>query len=166
MQTHKVAAITLALIALAGCSSGHKTTIVTNGGTVTTDTSADSKTTTITTQGSSLKVGQNAVDPAKLGLPVYPGASSAEGGGWAMQSKNGGGEMVTLTTTDSFDTVEAWYKSKMPAGSEAMNMKSGDTASAVFQVGKETDKEQRSVMINGEKDKTTITLTHAVKQGS
>jgi hypothetical protein len=166
MQTHKVAAITFALIALAGCSSGHKTTVVTNGGTVTTDTSADSKTTTITTQDSSMKVGQNAVDPAKLGLPVYPGASTAEGGGWAMQSKSGGGEVVTLTTTDSFDTVEAWYKSKMPADSETLNMKTGDTASAIFAEGKEGDKEQRSVMINGEKDKTTIMLSHSVKQGS
>ena len=165
MQAHKVAAITMVLIALAGCSSGHKTTVVTNGGTVTTDTSADSKTTTITSQGSSVKVGQNAVDPAKLGLPLYPGASTAEGGGWAMQSKSGGGEIVTLTTTDSFDAVEAWYKSKMPANSESINMKSGDTASAIFTVGKDADKEQRSVMINGEKGKTTIMLTHSVKQG-
>jgi hypothetical protein len=165
MQTHKVAAITLALIALAGCSSGHKTTIVTSGGTVTTDTSADSKTTTITTQGATETVGQNAVDPAKLGLPVYPGASTAEGGGWAMQSKTGGGEVVTMTTTDSFDAVEAWYKSKMPAGSETLSMKSGDTSSAMFAVGKEGDPEQRGVMINGEKGKTTIMLTHSVKQG-
>lgn len=165
MQTHKVAAITLALIALAGCSSGHKTTITTNGGTVTTDTSGDSKTTTITSQGASLKVGQNAVDPAKLGLPIYPGASTAEGGGWAMQSKSGGGEMVTLTTPDSFDSVEAWYKSRLPTGSESMNIKSGDTASAIFTVGKDSDQEHRSVMLNGEKGKTTITLTHDMKKG-
>jgi stress response protein YsnF len=111
-------------------------------------------------------VGQNVVDPAKLGLPVYPGASTAEGGGWAMQSKAGGGEMATLTTADTFDKVEAWYKSKMPADSESLSMKSGDTATAMFSVGKETDKEQSSVMINGEKDKTTITLTHQVKKGS
>lgn len=166
MQTYRVAAIAVALVALAGCSSGHKTTVVTNGGTVTTDTSADSKTTTITTQDASVKVGQNAVDPAKTGLPVYPGATTAEGGGWAMQSKNGGGEIVTMTTTDSFDAVEAWYKSKMPANSETLNMKSGDTASAEFTEGKEGDKEERSVMINGEKGKTTIMLSHSVKQGS
>jgi hypothetical protein len=166
MQTYRVAAIAIALVALAGCSSGHKTTVVTNGGTVTTDTSGDSKTTTITTQDASVKVGKNAVDPAKTGLPVYPGATTAEGGGWAMQSKNGGGEIVTLTTTDSFDAVEAWYKSKMPADSESLNMKTGDTASAVFTEGKEGDKEERSVMINGEKGKTTIMLSHSVKQGS
>lgn len=165
MQTRTVAALAVAILTLAGCSSGHKTTITTNGGTVTTDTSGDSKTTTITSQGASLKVGHNAVDPAKLGLPVYPGASTAEGGGWAMQSKSGGGEMVTLTTTDNFDAVEAWYKSKLPAGSESMNIKTGDTASAIFTVGKDSDPEHSSVMINGEKDKTTITLTHELKKG-
>jgi hypothetical protein len=165
MQTYRVAAIAIALVALAGCSSSHKTTVDTNGGTVTTDTSADSKTTTITTKDASVKVGQNAVDPAQTGLPVYPGATTAEGGGWAMQSKNGGGEIVTLTTTDSFDAVEAWYKSKMPANSETLNMKTGDTASAIFAEGKEGDKEERSVMINGQKDKTTIMLSHSVKQG-
>jgi hypothetical protein len=132
---------------------------------VTTDTSADSKTTTVTSQDAKVTVGQNAVDPATLGLPIYPGASTAEGGGWAMQSKEGGGETVTMTTTDSYDKVEAWYKSKMPAGSEPMNLKSGDTSSAMFVVGKDPDKEQSIVMINGEKDKTTITLTHRVKKG-
>lgn len=166
MQTRKVAAIALAILALSGCSSHHKTTVTTSGGTITTDTSGDSKTTTITAQGASVKMGQGAVDPAKLGLPVYPGATTAEGGGWAMQSKEGGGEMVTLTTSDSYDKVEAWYKAKMPADSEAMNMKSGDTAAAVFKVGKESDKDQSSVLINGEKDKTTITLTRSVKKGS
>jgi hypothetical protein len=165
MQMYKIAAIAVVALALAGCSSGHKTTIATSEGNVTTDTSSDAKTTTITTQSGSVKMGENAVDPASLGLPVYPGASTAEGGGWSMQSKEGGGQIVTLTTTDSFDAVEAWYKSKMPADSEAMNMKSGDSASAVFKVGKDTDSDQSTVMINGEKDKTTITLTHQ-KKGS
>jgi hypothetical protein len=166
MRTYKLAAIAIAVITLAGCSSGHKTTVVSSGGeTVTTDTDSD-KTTTVTTQGGSMKVGQNAVDPASLGLPVYPGATTAEGGGWAMQSKEGGGQMVTLTTTDPYDKVEAWYKSKMPANAESMNVQSGDTASAVFSVGKDSDKDQSTVMINGEKDKTTITLTHRVKKDS
>jgi hypothetical protein len=166
MHTRKTAAIAVAIIALAGCSSGHKTSVETNGGTVTTETSADQKTTTVTSQGSTVKMGQGAVDPAKLGLPVYPGATAADGGSWAMQSKEGGGEMVTLTTTDAFDKVEAWYKSKLPAGSEAMNMTSGDSSSAVFKIGKEADSDQSSVLINGEKDKTTITLTHQAKKGS
>lgn len=165
MQIYKIVGIAVVALVLAGCSSDHKTTVVTSEGTVTTDTSSDSKTTTITTQNGSVKVGENAVDPASLGLPVYPGASTAEGGGWSMQSKEGGGQIVTLTTKDSFDTVEAWYKSKMPAGSEAMNMKSGDTASAIFKVGKDTDSDQSTIVINGEKDKTTITLTHQ-KKGS
>jgi hypothetical protein len=165
MQIYKIAGIAVVALALAGCSSGHKSTVTTSEGTVTTDTSSDAKTTTITTQNGSVKVGENAVDPASLGLPVYPGASTAEGGGWSMQSKEGGGQIVTLSTTDSFDVVEAWYKSKMPAGSEAMNMKSGDTASAIFKVGKDTDSDQSTIMINGEKDKTTITMTHQ-KKGS
>jgi hypothetical protein len=165
MRIYKIAGIAVVALALAGCSSGHKTTVATSEGTVTTGTSSDAKTTTITTQSGSVKMGENAVDPASLGLPVYPGASTAEGGGWSMQSKEGGGQIVTLTTTDSFDAVESWYKSKMPSGSEAMDMKSGDSASAVFKVGRDTDSDQSTVMINGEKDKTTITLSHQ-KKGS
>ena len=165
MKTRKAAAIAIAVIALAGCSSGHKTTVETSGGSVTTDTNTDNNTTTVTTKDATVTAGQNAVDPASLGLPVYPGASTAEGGGWAMQSKEGGGQTVTMTTNDPYDKVEAWYKSKMPANAESMNVKSGDTASAMFSIGKDSDKEQSVVVINGEKDKTTIMLTHRVKKG-
>ena len=165
MQIHKIAGIAVVVLALASCSSDHKSTVATSEGTVTTDTSSDANTTTITTQNGTMKAGATAVDPASLGLPVYPGASIAEGGGWSIQSKDGGGQIVTLTTPDSFDAVESWYKSKMPANSEAMNMKSGDTASAIFKVGKDSESDQSTVMINGEKDKTTITLTHQ-KKGS
>jgi hypothetical protein len=165
MQIRSVAAFAAAAIALAGCSSGHKTTIVTGNGTATLDTSADNKTSTITTKEGTVKVGLDAVDPAKLGLPLYPGATTEGGGGLSMQSKEGGGQMVTMTTTDSFDKVESWYKSKLPAGAESMHFASGDTASAMFALGKETDKDRGSIMINGAKGKTTILLSREVKTG-
>jgi hypothetical protein len=52
----------------------------------------------------------------------------------------------------------------MPSGSEAMHMTSGTGSVASFQVGKNTDKEQRSVMITGAKDKTSILLSHDIKR--
>jgi hypothetical protein len=106
------------------------------------------------------------VDASKIGVPVYPGATSAGGGGWSVQSKEGTGQVVSLTTTDSFSKVEAWYKAQFPAGSEVMNVSSGSTSSAVFQVGKTTDKDQQSVEISSDGSKTTIVLSHKTTNGS
>ena len=152
-----------ALIALGGC--GRKMTFTTKEGTTTVEQggAGENKTVTVTSKEGSATFGKNAVDLAKLGLPVYPGATAKNTGGFSISGKTGSSETVMLETNDSFDKVYEWYKAKMPAGSETMKLSSGGGQFATFQVGKTSDKEVSAVTITGEKDKTSIMLTKGSK---
>ncbi len=174
MRLGLTAVVFTCALALCACSSSHKTTIATSSGTTTIDTSSgttagsgsNSGSMTVTNKNGTMTMGANAVDTSKLGIPIYPGAStSGGGGGMSVQSKQGSGEMVSLTTNDSFGKVEGWYKSQLPTGSEQMNFTTGSTSSAVFQVGKETDADQKTISITSDGAKTTIQLTHKVSNG-
>lgn len=182
MRLGSIALAFVLAIALGACSSSQKSTTSTDTSTAPADTSAGGTATadansggsasnaggsmTINTKEGSVSMGAN-VDASKIGVPVYPGATTAGGGGgWSVQSKEGTGQVVSLTTNDSFSKVEAWYKAQLPAGSEVMNATSGSTSSAVFQVGKNTDKDQQSVEISSDGTKTTIVLSHKTTTGS
>jgi len=155
----RILILCLAACLAAGCA--HKQTITTSQGGATVTTNQGNNTVTVTTKEGSTTYG-TAVDPAKTGLPIYPGATKNEGG-ISGAGAAGSGETVALSTTDSFDKVYEWYKAHMPAGSETMHMTADSGSVATFQIGKQTDKEQRSVMITTDKDKTSILLSHNVK---
>ena len=161
-MTRLLICASVGILFLAGCAAHNKQTVVTSQGTTTIERSNDNQTVTYSNQQGTVTSGKGAVDPAKLGLPIYPGATVNEGG-YAGQSAQGSGEVVALSTTDSFDKVYQWYHDHMPAGSEAMHMTSGESSIASFRLGKDTDKEQRGVMITADKDKTSIMLSHSVK---
>jgi hypothetical protein len=183
MRLRSTALVFVLALALGACSSSQKTTATSDnstapadssagGGTATADTNSSGGTASNTggsisfsTKDGSVSMGTT-VDPTKIGVPVYPGATSAGGGGWSVKSKEGSGQMASLTTADSFSKVEAWYKAQFPPGSEVMNVSSGSTSSAVFQVGKSTDKDQQSVEISSDGSKTTIVLSHKTTNGS
>jgi hypothetical protein len=182
MRLRLTALVFVFALALGACSSSQKTTASTDtstapadasaaGGTAAPDTSSSGGSAsnsggsmTITTKEGSMSMGTN-VDASKIGVPVYPGATSAGGGGWSVRSKEGTGQVVSLTSDDSFSKVETWYKAQLPAGSEVMNVTSGSTSSAVFQVGKSTDTDQKSVEISSDGSKTTIVLSHKTTNG-
>ncbi len=151
---------TLAALAFAGCS--HKVTVQTSQGSVSVDQSNGS--TTIKSNNGEVSIGKGAVDPASLGLPVYPGATQSNDNSNISindTSKGEGAQFVVLTTADPFDKVYDYYKGQLPSGSEKMKVETGDSSVAQFQVG--TDKDQKVVMLTGAKDKTTIELTHQTK---
>lgn len=152
----------LAVITLAGCT-GHKTTVTTNNGTETVTTSGDNQTVTVQGKEGTATIGKGAVDTAKIGLPVYPGANSADNAGYAATTKEGTGQVAMLTTADSFDKVYAWYKQQMPAGSEQMHMTSSGGSVAAFQIGKDTDATKKVVTITSSQDKTSIMLSSQTK---
>ncbi|HEV2878269.1 MAG TPA: hypothetical protein VGW96_01705 [Candidatus Eremiobacteraceae bacterium] len=145
------------LILITAACSGHKQTIVTKEGTATIETNQHNDTTTVTSKEGTATFGKNAVDLSKLGLPVYPGAS-VDTGGMNVQSNQGSEQIEMLTTADSFDKVYGWYKSHMPADSEKMHMSSGGQSLAQFAIGKEGEKNIKSVMIAESNGKTTIQL--------
>jgi len=149
------------IAAIAGCTS-HKVTEA-NGTTVTTSGTGEDQTVTVKASGGSIIAGKNAVDPAKIGLPVYPGAATDESGSISGTSAQGGSALVSLKTSDSFDKVYGWYKAHMPANAQTMQSTSGGTSVGSFVEGTSSDKEQKSVTITSSSEGTTITLMSATK---
>ena len=158
--------LTLALVAMLAvfpACAKKSTTISSSNGPVTVTQSNGNKNVSIQSKEGSVVLGQNAVDPNTLGLPVYPGAIASEGGSLAATTKEGTAKVVTLQTKDSFDKVYAFYKAKMPAGTETSHMTAGGTSMAAFTMGSSTDKEHKSVSITATGDKVSITLVVGTK---
>jgi hypothetical protein len=161
----------LALVAAAGCGGGKKT--VSLGGT-SVSTSSDDKSTTIQTQNGSLTVNASSADPAKLGAPIYPGATQGDandgnGGAAAISMTTDAGTMDTAAfkSTDAFEKVYEFYKAQLPAGSEKMKVESDNSNVAMFQVGDQGSKDAVSVMIESKgTDGTRFTISHTVKSDS
>ncbi|MDE2481403.1 MAG: hypothetical protein KGN02_04345 [bacterium] len=158
MKSVRYALVFGAIVALAACS--HKATVMTSEGPASVSQSDDGKSMTVTTKDGTVSI-DKAVDASTLGAPVYPGATSA--GSLSGTTEKGTGALATYTTKDSFDKVYAFYKSKLPAGSEKMKMATGDSQMAVFQVGADSAPEQTSVTVNAENGETTIQIAHGTK---
>ena len=147
----------VALIVASACSA-HKTTVQTDQGPATVTTSNDNKTTTIESKEGKVTVGSD-IDTSKLGAPLYPGAEKSEGG-YSVQSAQGSGSMGSFKTSDDFDKVYAFYKSKMPQGSEKVKMSNGGESMATFDV-QDAKAGETSVMIDSKgAGETAILITH------
>jgi len=157
----KIFCAILLIAAIAGCTN-HKV-VSSNGTTVTTNGTGDNQTVTVQASGSSFTAGKNAVDPAKLGLPIYPGATTDEGGAMSGTSAQGSGAVISLKTSDAFDKVYAWYKAHLPASAQTMESTAGGTSVGSFVEAKSGDNEQKSVTITSSAQGTTITLVSATK---
>lgn len=157
-----LAALTLTL-SLVACSS--KKTVVTPQGTMTVETNAMHNTVKVSNSQGTAIIGKGAVDANALGLPIYPGAIASDTGGMAVKSNSGTSNVVSLTTRDGFGQVYSWYKQRMPNGSEQTHMEVTGGSVASFAIGKLSDKDQRSVVITESAGKTSILLTHVIKNG-
>ena len=85
-----------------------------------------------------------------LELPVYPTRPENTQPTESNTDQAGGRSVsVSMTPQDPFDTVVAWYKARMPAGSyvEGPNPKH-----AQFQIGEDGDKMMRMVIIDNVND--------------
>lgn len=146
----------LSVAALAACGGGQKTTYTTANGTAT--VTKNGSTTTYESKEGKVTVG--AVDPSKLGAPVYPGATQTEdNSSISVTSSKGSGTMASFTTADKFPAVEAWYKAHLPKGSEKMDVNEGGNAIADFTMAENTPN-QTLVMITGKDGQTQIVITH------
>ncbi|MEO9264656.1 MAG: hypothetical protein ABI282_11225 [Candidatus Baltobacteraceae bacterium] len=146
--------------ALTACSS-HKTVISSDGSSVT--TSDNGKTATIDTKDGSVTVGAD-VDPAKLGAPVYPGATKSDQGSIAVNASSGANVLASFKTPDSFDKVYAFYKAQLPSGAEKMKIEESGSSMASFQIADAKSGEQTSVMVEGKDGETDILITHGSGQ--
>lgn len=120
-----------ALVALLACSS-HKTTV-----------SSSNRETTV-----------------QLGAPVYPGAKANKAGTVSYTGADAG-VMAAFSTTDDFDKVYNFYKSKLPPDSEKMRTQNANGSAAEFIIlgtGGDT-----SVQINGKSSLTEIVIITKAK---
>jgi hypothetical protein len=115
------------------------------------DTSATTSATdaTATATGSAMSSSGATIDD-KTKLPLYPGGKAASSG----SSANEAG--TVLTTSDSFDKVYSWYKSKLPAGSEKAKIDTAGLSSATFQA--DVTGGTGTVAITSQGAKTVISL--------
>jgi hypothetical protein len=143
MRLPLTVALVAALAVLSACAKQAPSGSNTSSGP---PTSSVQKATVQTSQGQ-VVMGQGAVDPNSLGLPVYPGATPSEAGSYSMQAKQGSAQIITLETHDPYDKVVAFYKDKMPAGTTTFQTGSGAGATAQFIVGKDTDKSHKQIVI-------------------
>ncbi len=139
----------LATVSLAACGSS----------TSTTTTTTDSASSAPATAGAATTA--PGAGSATTGVPVYPGATTMASGSHMTGGSMGAASGTVYTTADAFDKVEAFYKAKLPAGSEKAHtmLKTGDTA--VFYTG--TAGDMTSLTISQVAGKTMITEGH-VKQ--
>lgn len=155
---HGLALALVAVLAVVPACAKKSTTVQGPNGPVTVTQDQGGNTVTYQSKDTTAKLGIGAVDPASLGLPLYPGAQPNANGSLASQTKEGSSQLLTMQTTDSFDKVYAFYKDKMPAGSEKNHMSAAGNQMATFQIGASTDKVQKTVNITTSGDKTDIIL--------
>jgi len=156
MKSWGILALVL-VVGLTACSRGGKT-ISTDQGSVT--TSADDKTTTITTKEGSMTAGDNAVDISKLGVAIYPGAQQQQGS-FAISGQTSSGQMVSFKTTDGFDKVYGWYKSQLPPAAQQMKMDANGTSFAQFVSGDKANATTIMITSKGATE-TDILITKSV----
>lgn len=154
----------MALAALAGCSSSHKTTLQTNEGPATITTSQDRKDVTVQTSEGTTSIGRH-VDAAKLGAPIYPGAESNQQGSISSTNAQAATVIAAFKTADSFDRVYDFYRQQLPAGSERMKVAGGNGSVATFQIGSPKTADEVSVQVSSDKpSETDILITHVTRK--
>lgn len=151
-------ALAAALAVLPACAAKKSTTISGANGPVTITQDQGNKSVTFQSKEGTAKLGVGAVDPQSLGLPIYPGAQPNANGSLSSETAQGKSQLLTMETTDAFDKVYAFYKDKMPAGSEKTHLTAAGQQLANFQIGSSADKVQKSVTISVSGDKTNILL--------
>jgi hypothetical protein len=67
---------------------------------------------------------------AVLGVPVYPGAVADAGGSFTTSE---GRSVAAFQTADPYNRVVAFYRNRLPAGSQTMAASTGDGSAAAFE---------------------------------
>jgi len=168
MRYGLVLALVAALVVLPACAKKsttvqNSTTVPGANGPITITQDQGSKSVTWQSKEGTTKIGPGAVDPQSLGLPIYPGAQPNGNGSISGETAQGKSAILTMDTTDPFDKVYAFYKDKMPAGSEKSHVSMAGNQMAMFEVPSSADKATKSVTLTGAGNKTNIVLVVGTK---
>lgn len=101
------------------------------------------------------------VSEAELGVPVYPNVDVVSSS--KMETNGEKIEQYALSTTDSFEKVEGFYKSNLKNVMNSFSGSSGEGQSATFMVGSAKNPINIIIARNKSDDKTTIAVIKKVK---
>jgi hypothetical protein len=143
------------------------TPLATNTGSPVTADSAPASTAspsslTFSDKSGTVKIGQGAVDPSSLGVPLYPGAIQDPSSSSSSRAADGSTEITTLTTADAYNKVDAWYKAHLPADAQATHIDVGAESTSSFQWARDNGRESRVVTISTNHGKPLITISVSI----
>ncbi len=131
--------------------------------------SVSAGTVTVTQGKNTFSVGAvGASDLGGFGVPVYPKATPQDGTSLDATENGVHTKMVVLTSTDSFDDVDAWYKSQL-GSYQASHISMGDAKTSTYKTGEETALPYKTVLLTTHKDSNGVTgtsITVLVKEKS
>jgi hypothetical protein len=107
-----------------------------------------------------VSIGSGAVDPRALDVPIYPGATQSTGiGSFSDSDANGSTMITTLDAHASFDQVDAWYKSHVPADAQPTHISVGGESTSSYEWTSVDGSADRVVTINSNQGKPIITIS-------
>jgi hypothetical protein len=139
----------LSAIALAACSHGSSSSTSQSTTTQASPVASASAAAAMPMASASAAASAPVASPAAGGtIPSYPGATNV------MTASANGETTSESSTKDPFDTVNAWYQSRLPAGSQAEKLTIGNVQEVIYKVGDST------VSIASSNGQTVITIAN------
>jgi hypothetical protein len=114
----------------------------------------------------SVSIGQGAVDPSRLHIPLYPGAAQSSGlGSFSDSDANGSTAITTLDANASFEQVVAWYKMHVPIDAQPTRVSAGSETTVSYAWVSQDGRADRDVTINTNHGKPIITISLKISNG-
>jgi hypothetical protein len=114
---------------------------------------------TFSDKSGTVKIGQGAVDPSALGVPLYPGAVQDPSSSSSSTAADGRTEITTLSTVDAYAKVNGWYEAHLPADAQATNIHVGAESTSSYQWTRNDGREVRVVTVSTNHGKPVITIS-------
>ena len=107
-----------------------------------------------------VSVGRGAVDPGRLHVPLYPGATQSSGfGSFSDTDSHGSTAITTLDANATFTRVDAWYKAHVPARAQANRLNVGGEVTVSYEWSSADEHADRVVTINTNHGNPIITIS-------
>jgi hypothetical protein len=107
-----------------------------------------------------VNIGSGAVDPRRLGVPLFPGATQSTGvGSFSDADASGSTAITTLDAHGSFEQVDAWYQAHVPAGAQPTHLTVGGESTASYEWTSADGRADRVVTINSNQGSPIITIS-------
>ena len=105
-------------------------------------------------------IGRAAVDPRRLGVPLFPGATQSAGvGSFSDAGASGSTAITTLDAHASFAQVDAWYRTHVPPGAQPSHLTVGGESTASYEWTSTDGRADRVVTINSNHGSPIITIS-------